>query len=116
MSLKSAVSHVERMRSFLETDDPISWGTYPKKKEPINGLSLPTHVLDKIYYQNFTRIIGKEPSQLNVTVAISECRRMAKIIKKIGRTESSKFNLGWEATEKQSSIEQIINMLKNLIE
>lgn len=45
----------------------------------IRGISLPTEVLTKIYYDNFVRLVGSEPHALNIERAIEECERLAAI-------------------------------------
>jgi len=83
MPLEEAVNHANRIRRFLETDEPIRWGTYPGKDEPLIGLKLPEHVTRKIYSENFKRIVGTEPRPLNLEAAIDECLRLARLVSKI---------------------------------
>jgi predicted TIM-barrel fold metal-dependent hydrolase len=49
----------------------------PPEDGLIRGVSLPTDVLTKIYYDNFARLVGSEPHALNVERAIEECERLA---------------------------------------
>jgi len=45
----------------------------------IRGLSLPDDVLCKIYHDNFARLVGAEPTPLNIAAATEECERLAAI-------------------------------------
>ncbi len=45
----------------------------------IRGMSLPDDVLNRIYRDNFCRLVGSEPRALNVGKAIEECERLAAI-------------------------------------
>jgi len=110
-NVENAVNHVRRIRRFLETDEPITWGTYPKKKEPLIGFKLPKHVLGKIYAENFERIVDKKPRKLNLEAAISECQRIARIIKKIDKVELAVTLPKWIASEKNTA-KHIANILK----
>jgi len=51
-SEKDPAITVRHIRRFLETDDEfLFWG------RPVRGIRLPDAVLDKIYYENFYRLI-----------------------------------------------------------
>jgi predicted TIM-barrel fold metal-dependent hydrolase len=82
-SLDVAVDLIHRVRRFLETEDPVTWGFIPKR-EPTIGFNLPKHVLRKIYAENFERIVGKNPKELKVEAAIAKCERMEKMMRKAG--------------------------------
>jgi predicted TIM-barrel fold metal-dependent hydrolase len=82
-SLDVAVDLIYRVRRFLETDEPVTWGFMPKR-EPTIGFNLPKHVLRKIYAGNFERIIGKSPRELNVGAAITKCEKMSNMFKEAG--------------------------------
>ena len=45
-------------------------------KEPFRGLSLPRHILERIYSANFRRLWGAEPKSVKVDLAISICEEM----------------------------------------
>ena len=47
----------------------------------IRGLSLPEDALDKIYCDNFMRLVGMEPHTLDIEMAVEECERLGAIAK-----------------------------------
>jgi predicted TIM-barrel fold metal-dependent hydrolase len=57
------------IRRFLETEDffPVPPDPYmtPDPRPDLHGIKLPQDVLDKIYYQNFQRIVGPAPKPIN---------------------------------------------------
>lgn len=61
--VETALTKAWLVREFLETEQ---------------GLSLPRHVLEKIYCGNFYRIVGSRPRKLQIDLAIEECNRLAK--------------------------------------
>ena len=81
--LDVAVDLIQRVRRFLETEEPITWGFQPRR-EPTIGFNLPRHVLRKIYAENFERIVGKNPGELNTEAAIAKCQRMEKMMREAG--------------------------------
>lgn len=70
-----------RMRAFLETDRvQPAWG-WPDKGE-VRGIALPQEALEKIYYRNFERLVGRAPAPLNREQAIAECERLADLFER----------------------------------
>lgn len=61
--VETALTKTWLVREFLETEQ---------------GLSLPRQVLEKIYCENFYRIVGFRPRKLKIDLAIEECNRLAK--------------------------------------
>ena len=82
-TIEGAVRHANRIKRFLETDDPIMWEIPGGKSEILLGLNLPNHVTRKIYSENFERIVGGRPRTLNLDAAIEECKRIAEIVPKL---------------------------------
>jgi len=115
MTLEMAVNHANRIRKFLETEEPIFWGSYPTKSEPLQGFRLPDHVLGKIYAENFERIVGKKPRSINLEAAIKECERLARIVAKI-RGKRKVTATKWMRTEKhvENPAEYVAKLLKEM--
>jgi len=90
-SVDAAVALINRIRKFLETGESVIWGAIPKK-EPTIGLNLPEQVLRKIYAENFERVVGKNPRELNLEPAITKCERMAKMMNEAGPWHPSAKN------------------------
>jgi len=61
--VESALAKVRLVREFLETDQ---------------GLNLPRGTLEKIYCSNFHRIVGFRPRELQLDLAVDECKRLAR--------------------------------------
>jgi predicted TIM-barrel fold metal-dependent hydrolase len=80
------ITRINFMRDFLETDKEFEVFHGQGK---IKGLKLPNEVLEKIYGQNFLRIVGEKPSQLNIHLAEEECFR-------IGKMQEEKYNFSKE--------------------
>ena len=99
-SLDVAMDLIHRVRVFLETEEPVTWGFQPRR-EPTIGFNLPKHVLQKIYAENFERIVGKNPRKLNVESAVAKCRRMGRLMSEAGP---------WPYWAKNTA-EQVVNLL-----
>jgi len=114
MTLERAANHANRIRVFLETDEPIMWGSYPTKDEPLRGLSLPEHVLKKIYAENFERIVGEKPRDLNLEAAVEECERLAQVTVKLGEKKVKVPK--WMSVEKRikNPAEYVASLLKRM--
>ena len=82
-SLLHAVERAWVTRNFLETDEEFF--TWASTEAPVRGLKLPRSVLEKIYSMNFKRLVGEEPEKLNLTAAISECKRIGDSTTKLGQ-------------------------------
>lgn len=82
--VKSALARAWLVRNFLESDSEFYLPSEadsllePQMRKPILGLNLPRGVLEKIYYENFVRLVGAKPRKLDVSLAIKECERLAK--------------------------------------
>jgi len=61
--VETALAKVMLVRSFLELEE---------------GLNLPRPVLEKIYFKNFQRIVGRRPRRLRLDLAAEECGRLAR--------------------------------------
>jgi len=109
MTLENAVNLANRVRKLLETDEPVIWRAYPKKKEPLIGLKLPAHVLKKIYAENFEKMVGSKPKTINLEAAIKECDRLAKAIAKCKRAEDTA-----PSTELENPAEHVKSLLKSI--
>jgi len=82
-SIESALARVWIIRKFLETD-AVFYAPYESDslldagaRKPLQGLNLPTQVLEKIYCENFRRLSGSIPKRLDHNLAIEECERLA---------------------------------------
>jgi len=113
MTLERAVNHANRIRRFLETDEPVRWGTYPGKGESLIGLKLPAHVTRKIYFENFERIVGKKPRTLNLEEAIKECERLARLISKLKGKGEFRAPL-WTRPKVENPAEYVANLLRKM--
>jgi predicted TIM-barrel fold metal-dependent hydrolase len=92
------------MRNFLETDERLdkSFSIIERKGE-IQGIKLPVSVLNKIYQDNYLRIVGEDPCRLNITLAGKYCHRVGQILRiKFGFP--NEMNFGYEAEDFLSSI------------
>lgn len=92
------------MRNFLETDERFdkSFSIIQRKAE-IQGIKLPVSVLNKIYQDNYLRIVGEDPCPLNITLAGKYCHRVGQILRiKFGFP--NEMNFGYEAEDFLSSI------------
>jgi predicted TIM-barrel fold metal-dependent hydrolase len=69
---------ISLIRTFLETDSSTDWGI---------GLKLPKHVCEKMYAENFERIVGKTSREINICAAVEECERLTQVITKLGLKE-----------------------------
>jgi predicted TIM-barrel fold metal-dependent hydrolase len=69
--LANMINTVNLSRRFLETDKEFQvWDV------KLKGIHLEKEILEKIYYKNFFRYVGKEPKKLNLQLSIAECERM----------------------------------------
>ncbi|HUS77509.1 MAG TPA: amidohydrolase family protein [Patescibacteria group bacterium] len=78
-TLPQHLARITMLRRFLETGDefhtPDSADDLLTRYElPYVGLDLPRRSLKKIYAGNFRRLWGKEPREVDIEAAISECR------------------------------------------
>lgn len=81
------VSRVWMLRNFLETDEqfytPDAADEYlTRYTEPYIGLQLPKSTLNKIYSENFQRLWGKTPVNVDIAMAISTCETENNMIMK----------------------------------
>ncbi len=113
MSIETALGRFYRVRTFLETDEPVYWRSYEKKKEPLKGFSLPKHVLSKIYCGNFERIAGREPRRINIDAAVEELRRVTEAIQKTVRARSESAP-SREAQERIDAVNQMVDRLREM--
>ncbi|UYP46740.1 hypothetical protein NEF87_003025 [Candidatus Lokiarchaeum ossiferum] len=47
----------------------------------LRALNLPPHITKKIFYDNFSRIVGKKPRTVNPKMVIKECKRIKTMIR-----------------------------------
>jgi len=114
-TFEHAVNLANRVRKLLETDEPVTWGAYPKKKEPLIGLKLPEHVLRKIYAENFEKIVGKERRTINVDTALAECNRLTKQLDRLGMEKEAGFPERMKRSERlRKSAYRVVDILKNI--
>ena len=81
---RSFQQHLDRIwliRNFLESDEEFYTPStadqlLTRYEEPFRGLSLPRHILERIYSANFRRLWGAEPKSVKVDLAVSICEEM----------------------------------------
>jgi hypothetical protein len=61
----------------------------PPEDGRIKGMSLPADVLTRIYSDNFSNLVGREPRPLNVERAVDECGRLAVIAEALSSTPAA---------------------------
>ena len=71
------------MHMFLETEGPFQ-APPTFRQDTITGIGLPEEALVKIYRDNFQRLVGDKPVQLNQRAAYEECQRLAAISEGMG--------------------------------
>jgi len=89
-TLGQAVARAWLVRNFLETDEeflvpPSADSLLGQPESPFKGMKLPRGVLEKIYSQNFERIVGRKPKELNLEAAVTECKRIGRIVTQLGK-------------------------------
>lgn len=84
IQMEESLSRIEVVRGFLENDGPFSLThegfLFGGSDAVFHGINLPEDVLDKIYWQNFTRFAGNSPAPLNPDAIIEECERLEMMI------------------------------------
>ncbi len=75
------LSRIWVVRNFLETDEEFHVPTderlfWPDHRTMIRGIALPREVLKKVYADNFRRVVGAEPRQLEARLVIEELNRL----------------------------------------
>jgi predicted TIM-barrel fold metal-dependent hydrolase len=74
------------MRMFLESERPFEAPhTFRQRPETLRGIGLPSDSLRKICRENFRRLVGDAPAQLNRQAACDECHRLAALTEGMGR-------------------------------
>jgi predicted TIM-barrel fold metal-dependent hydrolase len=74
---------------WLESDDTFrvpqeaDFLLGPPEDGLIRGMALPEAILRQIYYQNFQRVVGREPHTLDIERAVQECERLAAIAERL---------------------------------
>jgi len=95
-------NRIKFMRDFLETDKEFSVGSTDKnflgRPDEVKGIKLPDSVLEKIYSQNFLRIVGSKPVPLNVSLAKEECHCIGKILERRYNCPKDE-NFGYQAED-----------------
>ncbi|MEM0162216.1 MAG: amidohydrolase family protein [Thermoproteota archaeon] len=82
--VNSALARAWFVRNFLESSSEFYLPSEadsllePQTKKSIFGLNLPRAVLEKIYYENFVKLVGSKPKKLSIDLAVEECERLAK--------------------------------------
>jgi predicted TIM-barrel fold metal-dependent hydrolase len=66
----------------------------PPEDGVIRGISLPEETLNKIYAQNYGRVVGGEPRALNVARAVRECERLAAMAETLSGTPAMETEAG----------------------
>jgi len=82
-------SRIWVVRNFLETDElfhvptdePLFW---PDHRTMIQGIALPHDVLEKIYRENFGRIVSPDPKPLNPSLVMTELNRLTALQDALG--------------------------------
>ena len=70
-TVEYSAEKVHNMRLFLETEQTVQlWGETPR------GIGLPRQTLEKLYYQNFQRLVGVTPKHVDRSLALAECARV----------------------------------------
>ncbi len=82
-------SRIWVVRNFLETEEVFHVPTderlfWPDHREMIQGIALPADVLEKIYRQNFRRVVSPEPSRLDPKLVIAELNRLTALQDALG--------------------------------
>ena len=81
---EESLARVEVVRGFLENDGAFQLKhkgfLFGGSEAVFHGIDLPDTVLDKIYYQNFERLVGERPRELNPEAIVAECERLAVMI------------------------------------
>jgi len=70
-TVEDAAEKVQQMRRFLETDGKVKFWDLT-----LNGMALPSPVLEKLYYRNFQRLVGVTPKAVDRALAVAECARV----------------------------------------
>ena len=77
------------VRTFLESEAefrlPEERGfLFGSFDTPFRGISLPTAVLEKIYFKNFLRMAGEKPREVEPEAIVAECERLTTMIGMLG--------------------------------
>lgn len=80
------------IRNFLEKEgefqlDPGNGFLFGREDTHFQGLGLPKPALDKIYYQNFEKAVGKKPRPLDSNVIIEMCNQIEMMIEIQGSSQ-----------------------------
>jgi hypothetical protein len=73
------------------------------------GLGLPRTILDKIYFNNFEKLVGKEPKPLVPSAITDECERLAGTIEMMGAVQPDMSTDASVAKKVRDFFEQKIN-------
>ncbi len=78
------------VRTFLETEGEF-WlpeGFFlGQRQSPLQGIGLPRPALEKIYAENFERLAGSRPRQLDPAAIVGECERLMTMIDIVGAAQ-----------------------------
>jgi predicted TIM-barrel fold metal-dependent hydrolase len=100
-------NRINFIRTFLETGEEFLPGSaytaFLGKFGKIRGIKLPDSVLEKIYSQNFLRLVGDKPSLLDLSLAKEECFRIGNILETKYKYPKE-ANFGYQAGEFLESI------------
>ena len=80
MTMEQRYAHaVNLQRSFLEKKEPFfdNW----RQNEFKNPFGFDDVVLDKIYNNNFLRLFGEKPKEVNCGLIVSECQKLKRVYK-----------------------------------
>ncbi len=89
IEMEESQARISLVRGFLEQEGPFSLPTrqgflFGKFDGALQGINLPTPVLEKIYHANFERLAGGTPRPVNPGAVIAECHRLAAVIPAMG--------------------------------
>jgi hypothetical protein len=85
---------------WLESDDTFrvpegaDFLLGPPEDGCIRGMSLPEDALTRIYRGNFERLAGPKPQELDVSGAVIECQRLAKIAEALSSVPAAETEAG----------------------
>lgn len=91
---EESLARIEVVRGFLENDGPFQLThrgfLFGGPDAAFHGINLPDTVLEKIYHQNFTRLVGANPKPLNPAAIIEECQRLEIVINAMAAMQPGK--------------------------
>jgi len=100
-------SRIWVVRNFLETEEEFHVPTdeslfWPDHREIIRGIQLPQEVLEKIYRQNFERVVAPAPRRLDPKQVIGELDRLAAIQDALGAPRNTARRVATRLTDESA--------------